>query len=138
MILVRNGMFETNSSSCHCLILSKEAETKLPKTIKLDSDDSTGDFIRAYIRDLSENEAKQFVNWLYLNGVKTIAYNGSNKYINKFAEQYKDNPVDLGVPELGYGSEGGALINFLNGYWEEYTGMDSDIEYEENEYIYWL
>lgn len=138
MILVRNGMFETNSSSCHCLILSKEAETKLPKTIKLDSDDSTGDFVRAYIRDLSENKAKQFVNWLYLNGVKTIVYNGSNQYINKFAEQYKDNPVDLGVPELDNGSTAGTLINFLNGYWEEYTGMDSDLEYEENEDIYWL
>lgn len=119
-------------------ISDDEAETKLPTTIKLDSDDSTGDFIRAYIRDLSENEAKQFVNWLYLNGVKTIVYNGSNQYINKFAEQCKDNPVDLGVPELGYGSGGGALINFLNGYWEEYVGRDDDLECEENEAIYEL
>lgn len=138
MISVRNGMFETNSSSCHCLILSKEAETKLPETIELDSDDSTGDFVRAYIRGLNEDKTKQFVNWLYLNGVKTIIYNGSNQYVNKFAEQYKDNPVDLGVPELGYDSEAGMLINFLNGYWEEYVGMDSGLEYEDNEATYWL
>ena len=138
MISVRNGMFETNSSSCHCLILSKTAETELPTTIELDSDDGTGDFVRAYVRGLNEAASKQLVNWLYLNGVKTIIYNGSNKYINKFIEEFKDNPVDLGVPELDDEATAGTLINFLTGCWEEYIGMDSGLEYEEDETTYWL
>lgn len=138
MISVRNGMFETNSSSCHCLILSKNAEAELPKTIELDSDDSTGDFVRAYIRGLNENASKQLVNWLYLNGVTTIIYNGSNKYINKFAEEFKNNPVDLGVPEIDDEATAGTLINFLTGCWEEYVGMDSGLEYEDDETTYWL
>lgn len=138
MISVRNGMFETNSSSCHCLILSRTAETELPTTIELDSDDSTGDFVRAYIRGLNETASKQLVNWLYLNGVKTIIYNGANKYINKFIEEFKDNPVDLGVPELDNEATAGTLINFIAGCWEEYVGMDSDLEYEDDETTYWL
>lgn len=138
MISVRNGMFETNSSSCHCLILSKIAETELPTTIELDSDDNTGDFVRAYIRRLNEAASKQLVNWLYLNGVKTIIYNGSNKYINKFIEEFKDNPVDLGVPELRDDATAGTLINFLTGCWEEYVGMDYGLDYEDDETTYWL
>lgn len=74
-------MFETNSSSCHCLILSKTAKAELPTTIELDSDDRTGNFVRAYVRRLSKTASKQLVNWLYLNGVKTIIYHGSNEYI---------------------------------------------------------
>lgn len=110
----------------------------MPTTIELDSDDGTGDFVRAYVRGLNENASKQLVNWLYLNGVKTIIYNGSNKYINKFIKEFKDNPVDLGVPELDDEATAGTLINFLTGCWEEYIGMDSDLEYEEDETTYWL
>lgn len=139
MFTIRKGQFETNSSSTHCLIIDKNCGEKLGETIDLSADNYTGDFIRPFIRRLDEETSKVFVNWLYTQGVKNIIYNGSNEFINKFAEEYKDSYTDMGFPDLyefkNYGDEG--LISFLLGYFEEYYGYE-DVDYDDDEFTYIL
>lgn len=136
MIQIRQNMFETNSSSCHVLIIPNDVVERLPKVIDLSSDDSNGDYTRRFVRELNEEDSKIFINWLYCNGVEEIKYYGSNKYINEFIIKYKDNYTDLGFPHHLYsrnGTTSGALINFLMGHYNEYMGRDEYMDIEDNE-----
>lgn len=128
MIKLRKGLFETNSSSIHALIIDKEANDKLGSTIDLSADNPVGDVIRELVRNLNEADTKKFVNWLYCKGVKTIKYYGSNKWLNDFVEMYKDNYSDIGLPETLWDFTDGALVNLLTGNYEDYVGRD-DCDY---------
>ena len=132
MIQIRKSFFETNSSSTHSLIINLETDCRLPSTIDLSADDSIGDVIRGFVRNLNEEDTRRFVNWLYCNGVKTIKYYGSNKWINKFAEEYKDSYTDMGLLETHSRFTTGALINLLVGEYDEYIGRDDYMDYDYN------
>lgn len=128
MIQIRNRMFETNSSSVHALIIDKDAEEHLSSTIDLSADNSIGDITRELVRDLDEADTRRFVNWLYSHGVKTIKYCGSNKWLNDFAEMYKDNYSDVGVPDRLSNFNSGALINLLMGHYYDFIGRDDEYD----------
>lgn len=127
MIQIRNGMFETNSSSVHALIIKDVTQEKLSSTVDLSEDSATGDIVRAIVRDLDEEDTKMLVNWLYSHGCNTIKYYGSNRWLNDFAEQYKDNYSDTGVPYKLRDLNSDALINLLMGHYTDYVGRDDDI-----------
>lgn len=137
MIEIRDGFFETNSSSIHALIISKESEDKLPKTVDLSADNPIGDVVRGFVRDLDDNNSKAFINWLYLNGVKTIKYNGSNVFIVRYIEQYKDHPQDFGLPEMPDWNTwtAGCFINLLTGNYEDYIGRDDYLDYDSDTHV---
>lgn len=136
MIQIRHSMFETNSSSIHALIVEKEAEGTLGSTIDLSADNPIGDVTRELVRGLDEEDTRKLINWLYCKGVKTIKYNGSNKWINDFAEQYKDSYSDLGLPEcIDWDLTDGALINLLIGEYEDYCGSDNVFYYDSDTQI---
>lgn len=136
MIQVRLRMFETNSSSIHALIVEKEAEETLGTMIDLSADNPIGDVTREIVRGLNEEDTRKLINWLYCKGVETIKYYGSNKWVNDFITQYKDNYSDLGLPEgIDYDLTEGALINLLTGCYEDYYGRDDDYYYDEDTQI---
>lgn len=129
MINIRHRFFETNSSSVHALIIDIEANDKLPTTIDLSADDSIGDIIRGFVRDLDEENTKKFINWLYCKGVTVIKYNGSNKWVSKFVQKYKDSYSDMGLPNGNCYITDGALVNLLIGKYEDYIGRDDYMDY---------
>ena len=123
MLNIRQSFFETNSSSCHALVFSNEAVEKLPKTVNFDNDDKYGVYLRQYINELNERGTKEFVNWLYFNGVTKIIYHGSNKYLNEYAKTFKDKFYEPDFPHSSLTS--GALMNFINGHIDmDYLGHD--------------
>lgn len=108
MLNVRYGLFETNSSECHALIIPNEQGVNITKTIDLSSDDDKGDIFRKLIRDLrGEEDAKLLANWFYRHGVENIIYNGSNsdfiRAIKNEKIEFEKNPDrDLGRPNIHY------------------------------------
>ena len=138
MIQIRNGMFETNSSSVHALIIKDTAQEKLRSIVDLSADSSTGDIVRAIVRDLDEEDTKMLVNWLYSHGVETIKYHGSNRWLNEFAENYKDNYSDTGIPYKLRDLNSDALINLLMGHFTDYFGSDDDIYGHHSDVVYIL
>ena len=147
MVSIRKSFFETNSSSCHALIMSNEPHT-LPKTIYLGEDNEVGDHVRAMIRDLDEEDSKKFVHFLYNHGVDTIIYNGSNPFISKYATEYL-NLTDEQKEEIKWDNEiprirkfcsshvsDTALINFLLGEYSNYLGHDDELYYGDNKESY--
>lgn len=104
MLNVRYGLFETNSSECHALIIPKEQEVSLTKTIDLSADNDTGDIFRKVVRELDAEESEKLANWLYRHGVEKIIYNGSNtdfiKAIKTEKKELERDPErDLGYPK---------------------------------------
>ena len=138
MIQIRNSMFETNSSSVHALIIKDDAQEKLSSIVDLSADSSTGDIVRAIVRDLDEEDTKILVNWLYSQGVETIKYYGSNRWLNEFAEKYKDNYSDTGIPYKLRDLNSDALINLLMGHFTDYVGRDDDIYDRRSDVVYIL
>lgn len=121
-------MFETNSSSVHALIIDRDAEEKLISTIDLSADTPVGDITRELVRDLDEEDTRILVNWLYSHGCNTIIYYGSNRWLNDFAEQYKDNYSDTDVPYKLRNFNSDALINILIGHYCNFVGRDDEYD----------
>lgn len=105
MIQVRYNIFETNSSSCHKLIVPFEQSFIVPKSVRLTKGHSNGiDFL---IDELEEdtNYHDAWIRLLYASGVEEIIYNGSNDYIRTAIEINKDVTEVGGLPYLR-GSKG--------------------------------
>ena len=135
MISIRKSFFETNSSSCHALVMSEETNT-LPKTLYLCDDDKRCDYIRAMIREFDDENTKKFVHFLFNHGVENIVYNGSNpfmeqyiqEYVNLSNEQKEEISWDNEMPYIRHFTSSHvserALINFLLGEYYDYIGHD--------------
>ena len=102
MIEVRNGMFETNSSSCNVLVIPKEQEVRVPKTIDLSADDYDGDLMRRFIREelVDDESAKRFICFIYSKGVEEIKYHGRNKAVTKYIKECKGTQENIGLPQI--------------------------------------
>lgn len=94
MIQIRNGLFETNSSSCHVFVY-KQKKVVVPESVELvpDSDDSIlniifNDYFNWYIPERSNNEMITFIDYLYMMGIKTITC--SDESISKLIESRKN------------------------------------------------
>ena len=90
MYIIRKGVFETNSSECHALIIPREQGIKLTSTIDLSADDDKGDVFRWLVRYIEYEEAKKLANFFYRNQVDTIIYTGSNSDLIKAIEEEKE------------------------------------------------
>ncbi len=125
MIQIRNGIFETNSSSANVLIIPKDQGVHVPKRfIYVDDETSlkpSEKVIYSIIHGWKSNteDIDAIVNFLYLNGVEEIIYGGRDRYFENAIEKYKDNPIDLGLPK-GWSKE--KLIRAI-------FGPDSEIVY---------
>ena len=94
MIQVRYNIFETNSSSCHKLIVPFEQSFTVPKTVRLTKGHSNGiDFL---IDELEDTDiAGPWIRLLYASGVEEIIYNGSNDSI-RYAIEVNELPLKSG------------------------------------------
>ena len=96
MYIIRKGIFETNSSECHALIIPREQGIDLTRTIDLSADDDKGDIFRWLVRNIEYEEAKKLANFFYRNRVDTIIYTGSNgdliRAIKEEKEAFEKNP----------------------------------------------
>ena len=99
MFSYRSSFFETNSSSCHALVVPTNQEAHFSKIAC-----SRGlDF-------LLENASgtSNLIKWLYDNGVEEIKYNGSNSYVRREITECRYNhssyDFEVGLGGFGYGS----------------------------------
>lgn len=135
----RIGFFETNSSSCHALMIPHDQKRSKSKVLDLTEDSTSGLNLRKLINELHGEAAEQIVNLLYLNGVETIKYTGRNEDFKKFIESAKNDPQDLGVPKI-YGLYDWNKMDWINAFlglenWD-YYGMDGDLScYNDASYI---
>lgn len=81
MIIIRKGMFETNSSSCHTYIYDR-SELVIPSKIYINTNDDKE--IINYYYQIYEND---FIAWLQKIGVKDIYINGEQ--ITEIYEQHQ-------------------------------------------------
>lgn len=89
MIQVRYSIFETNSSSCHKLIIPFEQSFTVPKKVRLEEGYSDGiDFVLSEIDDSSYPDS--WIRFLYASGVEEIEYTGTNVYIKRSIDINKD------------------------------------------------
>jgi len=86
MISIRTSLFETNSSSCHKLIVPVDQSFIVPKTLDLSDAGTDG---RLYLLDQVENYPDSWIKFLYTNGIETIKYSGSVKAVYRAIEEYK-------------------------------------------------
>jgi hypothetical protein len=94
MIQVRYNIFETNSSSCHKLIVPFEQSFTVPKSVRLTKGYTNGiDFLMDELEDTYVADA--WIRLLYASGVEEIIYNGSNDSIRHAIE------INKGVTEFG-------------------------------------
>lgn len=94
MIQVRYNIFETNSSSCHKLIVPSEQSFTVPKSVRLTKGQTNGiDFLIDELEDTTYPD--DWIRLLYASGVEEIIYNGSNNYIRHAIE------INKGVTEFG-------------------------------------
>lgn len=95
MITIRNGLFETNSSSCHCYVYFPKTDTaNIPSTVELIPDNKNTPLQRmfndyyAWI-DFDEDCVAKFIAYLYKMGVKTIKC--SDKKVKTLANRIKED-----------------------------------------------
>ena len=89
MIQVRYNIFETNSSSCHKLIVPFEQSFTVPKTVRLAKGQTNGiDFLIDELEDTNFHNA--WIRLLYASGVEEIIYNGSDDSLRYAIEINKD------------------------------------------------
>lgn len=89
MIQVRYSIFETNSSSCHKLIVPFEQSFTVPKTVRLTKGHSNGiDFLIDELEDIHFQD--YWIRLLYASGVEEIIYNGSDDCLRNAIEINKD------------------------------------------------
>lgn len=104
MIQVRYNIFETNSSSCHKLIVPFEQSFTVPKTVRLTKGHSNGiDFLIDELEDTNFHDA--WIRLLYASGVEEIIYNGSDDSLRNAIEINKDVTEFGDLPYLS-GSHG--------------------------------
>lgn len=105
MVHIRNSFFETNSSSANVLIIPKNQGVRVPSRFIYVDDGTSSRPTELIIYKIlhgwhSNNEdIDKIVNFLYLSGVEEIIYGGSSSYFENAINKYKDNPIDLGVPD---------------------------------------
>ena len=136
MLQIRSSFFETNSSSCHALIINMNASGKLPSKLFLDEDSDEGNYIRKFIRELNKRDTKKLANWLYMHGVESIVYHGNNIWLNQYMDDYKDSYSDLGLPK-GEDWTDGAIINLFLQDFVDYAGYE-DVEHDDDEMVWIL
>lgn len=141
MLEIRKGFFETNSSSCHALLIPKDQDIQIRKTLDLNEDSMHCQYIRDFIACCNDEQCIELVNLLYLSGVETIKYSGRNRYFSKCIEQEKANPRDLGISKNGCMYNAWSkqdVLNFIFGTFNEYNENDNYLkDYEYNNAIYW-
>ena len=105
MINIRKGLYETNSSSVHALVIPKETTLIIPETVNLNYGEYGWGFEREYdalnyffTACCEYGRAKDFIDYLYKKGVKTIKV-GSINY-NQSGNYGIDHPEDLPVEFL--------------------------------------
>lgn len=93
MITIRNGLFETNSSSCHCYVYFPKTDTaNIPSTVEL-IPDNTDTPLQRMFNDFymwfgfDEDYVARFIARLYKMGVKTIKC--SDKDVKALANRIK-------------------------------------------------
>ena len=141
MLQIRQSFFETNSSSVHALIISKTEGCRLPSTVNLSEDSDHGDILRAWVRSLKNEKAKNLINWLYSHGVDEIIYNGSNEAIASYIKSCKLHPIDANPEDIAYRFNDIALINFICGnIYKEYDGHDDYLydQLDTDEYAWYI
>lgn len=106
MIQIRNSYFETNSSSANILIVPKEQSCSVPDRFIYVEDETSLKPSEKVIYSIlnscyssSSEDIDKIVNFLYLNGVNEIIYGGNNPCFKDAIEKYKDNPMDMGLPD---------------------------------------
>lgn len=105
MIQIRNGLFETNSSSANVLIIPKNQGIVVPKRF-IFMDDGTSKRPAEWVMfkiihgwDASRESIDQIINFLYNCGVEEIIYGGNDSYIQKAIDMYKGRPDYIGLPK---------------------------------------
>lgn len=93
MIQIRNGIFETNSSSCHVFMIPKNTDIKIPKTVILEDECSADNMLNIYFNDINwgKDDIEPFIQFLYKCGVQEIRYNGRYSYVNDLIKKYKNS-----------------------------------------------
>jgi hypothetical protein len=93
MITIRNGLFETNSSSCHCYVYFPKTDTaNIPSTVELIPDNKDTPLQRMfndYYEWFGYDEVcvERFLARLYKMGIKTIKC--SDKDVETLAKRIK-------------------------------------------------
>lgn len=146
MIQIRQNFFETNSSSCHALIIPRDQDFKVRSTIDLSEDSETGDDFRRFLREelIYEEDVRKFICLLYSAGVETIKYNGRNEFVTKYIKECKGTTQFEGLPNFQPNYDWGEKwdkedwLRFVFGeenyHFEGYTeDMDSELGDEKGE-----
>ena len=147
MIQIRDCFFETNSSSSNVLCIPKSQSISIPKRFIFMEDDTSlrpSEVVLCNIFDdwhgNKKESMEQIVNFLYLNGVEEIIYGGHVDWFENAINKYKDNPIDMGLPNKWTKD---LLLRALFGtetdcqyYGEMYSYTDEpDYDEEQNDYI---
>ena len=105
MINIRKGLYETNSSSVHALVIPKETTINIPETVNLSYGEWGWDFDREYdtlnyffTACCEYGRAQEFIDYLYEKGVKNVKV-GSISY-EQSGNYGIDHPEDLPVMYL--------------------------------------
>ena len=89
MLQIRKGLFETNSSACHKLIVPADQSFTIPKVVNLNADMTAGlTFLYELLTDTSWG-IDSWIPFLYANGVEEIKYTGDNKELHEAIAKYK-------------------------------------------------
>lgn len=94
MILIRQGMFETNSSSNNVFVF-KDTEIHIPKNVVLHDEhfkNTLDNMPNLYFNSAciwSDENGVEFIKFLYKCGVETIKYDGNNMSVKEAIKQYK-------------------------------------------------
>ena len=94
---IGTGLFETNSSSCHKIVVPFNQEYEVPKILDLDNANPQ---VQYYV----DWYANSFIPFLYGNGVETIIYNGTNQEVIDNIDKYKGIKTWDQVPCIAYDS----------------------------------
>lgn len=95
MITIRNGLFETNSSSCHCYVYFPKTDmANIPSTVELIPDNKDTPLQRMFNdyyawMDFDEDCVERFIACLYKMGVRTIKC--SDKKVKALANRIKED-----------------------------------------------
>lgn len=107
MIEIRQGIFETNSSSIHCLVIPKDCELVIPKKVYLEGgeygwefrvEDDTINYMYQACLDAGEEEVSRFILYLMDKGIE-VNYHGydQKKFIN---DGYIDHGYEIPLEHL--------------------------------------
>lgn len=114
MKLIRNGTFETNSSSTHAIAIVKDNDYKVPKNVSF----NFGEFGWEYTvyRSTSDKASYLYTMIQYFDGEYVAEFNNKNEYISKIKEyldeegityEFEESTVnDYGWDEHGYVDHG--------------------------------